>query len=301
MVVGMEVTFRTEDAELPATLTLPTGVIRGGIVTLHGATAGHRSYFLYEHVSRVLPEQGVAVLRYDRRAAIGDDDVPLGHQASDAIAAVRLLRGQIGAGPIGLWGYSQGAWAAPLAAATARSGIAFLILVSSCGVSPAVQMRIGTDKQLRRHGFGNQDRAELAELRTAFEDYLRGQGDRAAAQAMVDRMAERPWFPLVYIPRELPDVGVWTDMDFDPQPVFAKVGCPVLAFYGETDAWMPIEESINAWRRAGEQSRNNDITVVRLAGCDHKPTLDEGSDADAISPTYTLAMSEWLQTRLSGT
>ena len=64
---------------------------------------------------------------------------------------------------------------------------------------------------------------------------------------------------------------------------------------------MPIEESIDAWRRAGEQSRNNDITVIRLAGCDHMPTLDDGSDADAISPTYTLAMSEWLHTRLSGT
>lgn len=61
---------------------------------------------------------------------------------------------------------------------------------------------------------------------------------------------------------------------------------------------MPVEESVEAWRRAGEESGNRDIAVVRLAGCDHMPTLEDGTDADAISPTYTIALSEWLHGRL---
>jgi pimeloyl-ACP methyl ester carboxylesterase len=209
------------------------------------------------------------------------------------------LREHLGAAPIGLWGFSQGAWAAPVAAATFPGDVEFLVLVSSCGVSPAEQMRIGCDKQLKLHGYGDAERADLATLRVAFEEYLRGDRDRASAQAVVDACAARAWFRLVYVPPVLPDAGAWADMDFDPEPVFAGVSCPVLAFYGETDAWMPIEESADAWHRAGVASGNSDITVVRLAGCDHMPILDERADFNGISPQYAQVMSAWLEQRLA--
>jgi pimeloyl-ACP methyl ester carboxylesterase len=301
LVASVETEIRSGDVVLPATVTLPEGPVLGGIIPLHGAEAGQRSFFLYEHLSRVLPAMGVAVLRYDRRPAENEGDVPFSSQASDAMAAARVLREHVGDAPIGLWGFSQGAWAAPVAAATFPAEVKFLVLVSSCGVSPAQQMRIGCDKQLRQHGYSDADRAELAALRLAFEEYLRGDRDRASAQAVVDACAARAWFPLVYVPPVLPDAGVWADMDFDPEPVFAGVSCPVLAFYGETDAWMPIEESADAWHRAGEASGHADITVVRLVGCDHMPTLEERADHDGISPQYTQVMSTWLETHLGAT
>ena len=271
----METEIRVEGAVLPATVTMPAEPVRGGVIPLHGAESGHRSFFLYEHLSRVLPALGVAVLRYDRRPEEGGADEPLSRQASDAMAAVSVLRDYVGERPIGLWGFSQGAWAAPVAAATYPAEVEFLVLVSSCGVSPAQQMRIGCDKQLELHGYGDGDRAQLAALRVAFEEYLRGDRDRGSTQAVVDDCADRAWFPLVYVPKVVPDAGVWADMDFDPEPVFAGVSCPVLAFYGETDAWMPIEDSADAWRRAGQASGNRDITVVRLDGCDHLPTASQ--------------------------
>ena len=46
------------------------------------------------------------------------------------------------------------------------------------------------------------------------------------------------------------------------------------------------------------ESGNEAITVTRLAGCDHMPTLDDGTDLDGISPAYELAMSNWLNDRL---
>lgn len=294
----METEIRVEGAVLPATVTIPTGPVRGGVVALHGAEAGHRSYFLYEHLSRVLPPLGVAVLRYDRRPAESGQDVPLSRQASDAVAATRVLRDHVAGAPIGLWGFSQGAWAAPVAAATSPAEVAFLVLVSSCGVSPARQMRIGCDRQLEIHGYGAADRALLATLRSALEDHLRGTGDRASTQALVDDCAARPWFPLVHVPEVLPDPGAWDDMDVDPEPVFAQVSCPVVAFYGETDAWMPITESTDAWAAAGRASGNRDITVIRLDGCDHTPTVMERTDIDGISQQYTGVMSRWLEQHL---
>jgi hypothetical protein len=35
-------------------------------------------------------------------------------------------------------------------------------------------------------------------------------------------------------------------MDFDPGVILARVSCPVLAFYGETDEWMPVDDSVAA-------------------------------------------------------
>lgn len=83
---------------------------------------------------------GKRALRYDRRPHV-EGDVPLALQASDAIAAAGVLRERFGDVPVGLWGFSQGAWAAPLAAALYPDQVSFLALVSGSGVSPAAQMR----------------------------------------------------------------------------------------------------------------------------------------------------------------
>lgn len=64
-------------------------------------------------------------------------------------------------------------------------------------------------------------------------------------------------------------------MDFDLEPTFASLSCPVLALYGETDEWVPIQDSIAAWTRAGQAARNHDITVVEPPGCDHLPRIPQ--------------------------
>jgi pimeloyl-ACP methyl ester carboxylesterase len=278
---------------LPALLDLPAGPARGALAVLHGSHADTRSYFLYEHLARLLPPAGIAVLRYDRRPRVDGRDVPLAAQADDAAAALDVLRRQAGDIPVGLWGFSQGAWAAALTAI--RHRVDFLVLVGCSGVSPARQMRYGTAEQLRRHGYGDADVAELDRLRGVAEAYLRGGLSREVAQAELDAAVERPWFPLAFLPREVPEPGTWTDMDFDPEPVFAALTCPVLLCYGETDAWTPIEESLAVWRRA---ARAAELTVARLAGCDHTPTLNEAQDLDGVSPQYEQALLSWLNRRL---
>jgi pimeloyl-ACP methyl ester carboxylesterase len=218
-------------------------------------------------------------------------------QADDALEALRELRAQpeTGSAPLGLWAWSQGAWAAAVAAARSQD-VAFLVLLAACGVSPAEQMRYGTAEQLRRHGHGDdQPLSELAELRAALEDAVRDRSRLADSQAVIDRYAERPWFPLAYVPRTLDPAADWADMDFDPAPTLARVRCPVLLFYGEEDAWTPIEPSIAAWKRAG----NANLTVVRLPGTDHAPTFGGVHERDAISPLYPEALVTWLDERLA--
>ncbi len=249
------------------------------------------------HLARTLPAHGIAVLRFDRRPARGD--VPLAVQAADALAALRLLRVQPGVGdaPLGLWGFSQGAWAAPLAAALSEE-VAGLVLLASTGVTPAAQMRYGTAEQLRRAGYGSTDLDELAALRAAYEAYQRGDADRATTQAVIDRFADHPWFALAYVPRVLGPPGTWGDMDVDPEPILARVRCPVLLFYGEDDEWTPVEPSIATWRRAAVAAGNTDVTVVRLPGTSHHPTLGGEPSLEALSPRYVEHLIAWVRQHL---
>ena len=288
-------TLAVEGAQLGATLTAPAGRVRGGLVPLHPAAYASRRQFLFDHLAELLPAHGVAVLRFDRRPAPAGDDVPFALQAADALAALETLRAEpeIGEAPLGLWAWSQGAWAAPLAAAWSVE-VGFLVLVAGAGVSPAEQMRYGTAEQLRRAGYGAEALSELAELRSACERVLRGDGGLAEAQTTIDRFAERPWFSLAYLPRTIPPEARWTDIDFDPEPVFEQVRCPVLLFYGEHDEWTPIDATLAAWSRAGAVSANDAVRVVRLAGADHAPTIGGRLEASAISPAYEQALLGWL-------
>ena len=275
-------------AGLPATLTRPEGAVRGGVAPLHPASDGSRHQALFEHLAATLVPRGVAVLAYDRRPSPDGGDVPFEVQAEDALAALGALRAEGGDVPLGLWAWSQGAWAASLAA-THSPEVEFLVLLAACGVSPSEQMRYGTAEQLRRHGFEDEQALrELAELRAALEDAHRDSDRRRDAQAVVDRYADRPWFGLAHVPRTLEELGEWSDMDFDPAPVLARVRCPVLLFYGEEDEWTPVEPSLAAWKRSGA-----DVTVVRLPGTDHAPAL-----GGAISPDYTAALATWVEQRL---
>lgn len=294
-----ELVLGVPGVELPATVTRPVGgPTRAGVVALHGAEAGERSYFLYRHLAEVLAGVDVAVLRYDRRPAPEGNDVPLDVQARDALAAVDLLGEIVGGTPVGLWGFSQGAWAATLAATTSRDAVSFLVCVSCCGVSPAEQMRYGCARQLRTHGFDDKDVENLLAARLAVEHLLRSGEGGEVAQARLDAAAKQPWFSLAYLPRALPPQGDWPDMDFDPRPVLAALTCPALAFYGETDEWMPIPQSVAAWRAAEEHGSLRDLSVIHLEGADHLPTRGGGEDPTLIVPAYSRTLVDWVDSRI---
>jgi predicted alpha/beta-hydrolase family hydrolase len=94
-----ELTLDFGDLTTPATLDGPDGACRGGVVVTHGAQAPQRSYFLYQHLAKIPPPQGFAVLRYERRPSPDGHDIPFSRQAADALVALRHLRSQLGDGP----------------------------------------------------------------------------------------------------------------------------------------------------------------------------------------------------------
>lgn len=265
------------------------------IIALHGAGMGTReSDPLYGHLHDVLPPAGIGVVTFDRRGegeSTGDSSRGrFSIQEEDALAVVDAVEAE----HVGLWGYSQGAWIGPLAAA-ASDRVAFLVLIASTGVTPSEQMMYATAAQLRLAGHGETVVAQALELRRAFEEWVhsRGRENEVELKAALLAGLDEPWWPLTFLPPTLLDeegCRLWIEeMDFDPRPVFAQVRVPTLLFYGAADSWSPVVPSIEAWR----QARGDDVEIVVVPEAEHGLTLPDGS----LAPEYERTLVDWLATR----
>jgi len=257
------------------------------IVALHGAGAGTRdSSPLYGHLQDTLPATGVGVATFDRRGEGDSRGEPtrgrFEAQARDALAVAEAL----GVERVGLWGFSQGGWVAPLAA-TLSEDVAFVITVAATGVTPAEQMVYANRRALELAGHGSDAVECVTRLRRDLDAWAHDAGPPPELAAC----AEEPWFPLTYLPPFRPDEFTddlkrsWIDeMDFDPLPVFAAVRVPVLAFIGGRDSVSPVEPSAAAWTQ-------ENATVVVVPDAEHDLTLPDGT----LAPLYEQTLVEWLQ------
>ena len=284
-----------EGAVLAATVSAPPKGPAPALVALHGAERGVRDWYFYEHLHGALPPAGVAVVTFDRRGegeSTGESSRGrFAQQAEDALAVIDHIGRlpEIAGERIGLWGISQGGWVAPLAA-TLSPRVTFLTLVASCGVTPGEQMRWTAAFQVGRE-YGDGAAQKAARLWSFALDWMRG-GDRAPLEAAHSAAKEETWWPKACFPGELPDDGqrqeLRDELDFDPAPVFARVDVPTLLFYGDEDEWIPVDESIDVWRRVG---RDLEITVV--SGTGHEPAVDE-----VVAPLYERTLLDWLRRRV---
>jgi pimeloyl-ACP methyl ester carboxylesterase len=265
------------------------------VVAVHGAGEGTRDWYLYRHLHDVLPPAGIGVVTFDRRGEGESGGNPsrgaFAVQAEDALAFASAIE----VDRVGLWGISQGAWVAPIAA-TRSNRVAFLVLLASTGVTPAVQMRYAVAEQIRRGGFGPEAAARAVGLREQAERWVRGEEVPGLADELADA-AQEPWWSLAFLPDALPAEdeaapmrrSIGEEMFFEPERVFARVAVPTLLFYGDDDGWSPVEPSIEAWRRA----RGDDVEIVVLPGTGHEPTQTDG----AISGDYERMLVDWIRAR----
>jgi pimeloyl-ACP methyl ester carboxylesterase len=260
------------------------------LVALHGASDGTRDFFLYEHLHSVLPPIGVGVVTFDRRGEGASTGEPsrgrFEVQVDDALAVCAELDVR----RVGLWGFSQGAWVAPMAA-VASSRVSFLVLVAATGVSPAKQMRYYTSEQLRVGGYEEDVRVRALDLRLRYEGWIHGdRADEERLRSDLRDAASEPWFELAYLRDDLPadegEIRAWIDeMDFDPRPIIERVNVSTLLFYGDGDTTSPVQRSVDAWRSS---AANPTICVLRGAG--HDLTLSDGT----LAPDYERNLIGWL-------
>src|SRR5512145_3351031 len=115
--VAQEIVFSNQAVQLAGTLYKPeAGSTSPAMVVLHAANGGTRQFAFYQHLTRQLPEHGIAVLLFDRRgsgqSAGNFETASFDTLAGDGRAAVEYLqsREDIDKKRIGLFGISQGGW-----------------------------------------------------------------------------------------------------------------------------------------------------------------------------------------------
>lgn len=299
------VTFKNDSVTLKGTLYLPAGKgVHPAIVVFHSASGGTRNYPFYEHLTRDVPASGIAVLLFDRRGS-GESDgdfetADLKALASDGIAGIRFLksRKEIDGSRIGAWGVSQGGWIAPLAA-TMTKDISFVVIVSGAGVSPAEQMNYAAEYTLREAKYSKETIEEAIRLRNLLNSYYRAEEPAEKVQQSIEKAKTQPWFSLAYLPDggslpPDPKTTKWfQEMDFNPLPVLSKVKVPLLAFFGETDRWVPVEKSIENIREAAKSNKN--VSIHPIAGADHLMMTGIPDSGGPVSKEYIDILLKWLR------
>jgi uncharacterized protein len=287
--------FASGDVQLRGSLFIPNS--RGphpAVVLLHGSGAQTRDSYIRYFADR-FARSGIAALIYDKRNT-GRTDIPLWQQgggtfanfANDAAAAVRYLRAHpnlIDPRRIGLWGLSQGAWIAPMAAERIE-GIAFLVLISGGGVTPARQELYDDEVKLKARGFSRAQIERAMSLLRRANAYVRSQSDANWNRFRRELAAARnePWFSSldripITLPRESP---AWknSDLDYNPVRLLERLRLPVLVVLGENDELTPAAETARVTNVALRKARNPDFTVRMIPDATHGLwVMPRGSDS----------------------
>jgi uncharacterized protein len=153
-------------------------------------------------------------------------------------------------------------------------------------------MMYATAEQLRRHGY-EAVVSHVLGLRRAFEAWVHGsRADRDRLARDLRAASAEAWWPHAFLPAALPgetECRRWIEeMDYDPRPVLARVRVPTLLFYGGDDAWTPVADSVEAWRRARAE-----VDIVVIPQASHELTLADGT----LVPLYERTLVEWLLAR----
>ena len=299
------VTFRNGTVRLAGTLYLPaTSGRHPAIVVFHSASGASRYDPTYQHLVTDLPTIGYAVLLFDRRGS-GESSgdfmtASFKDLAADGISAIQYLmtRKEIDHRRIGVWGISQGGWLGPLAATMSRD-IAFVVTVSACGVSPAAQMDYAATYALEHSGQPPGVVRRALQVRAALNEYYRGRARREEVEAAVRSIRREPWFEQVFLPAagdlpEDPTGSKWSlEMDYDPISVMERVRVPMAFFFGESDRWVPVDESIA--RIKGATQANPSVMIRRVQGTDHLMATGTPDSGGPVSRVYVNALLEWLR------
>ncbi len=304
-----EVRLRIGKDAVAGVLDLPSGPgPHPAILLVPGSGPADREFPLYLALARHWVSRGIAVLRYDKRGtgrSSGDwSRETFLERAADVSALAGWLREHRDIRPdrVGLCGHSQGGWIAPLAASRDPE-VAFLVILAGAAVTPAEQDLSSTRHKILQAGLGE----SAAEEAVAFKrDLHRIARDRKASEEELGRLiagvSNRPWFPHVMPPDlRLDQIALLLRylaliMDHDPVPVLERIGCPVLAIFGERDPYAAPSE--NAARMEQALRRGSpDVSVQVIPGMGHRlESADGGGEGFALGALE--ALDSWLDRRI---
>ncbi len=271
---------------------------RSTIILIHGADDETRAMgFLIPY----FVSDGLNVVTYDQRGTgestgnwryTGPDS-----KADDVVAILQKVKtnSAVDAHRVGVWGFSNGGWTAPIVAT--RFPLAFMILKSAPSESIAENVLYEVGQALREHGRFTPDQISQALTfeRTMLLALQTNSNWNAAGDAL-NAAKKQEWFPYVRIPPGMTTpppppmlAALQAALIYDPAATLQRVRTPTLALFGALDKNLDSADSAARLRKALDQAGMKDLSITTFPGAGHTLVRSTtGYEDDPLLPERTV-------------
>lgn len=258
------------------------------VVLAHASEDNDR--YSFDALPHILSAIGIAVIVYDKRGTGESNgswqDSGLQELSDDLLAAVHLLkkRKDINGQKIGIIGFSEGGWVAPLAAKR-DSSISFIVSISGGVLKKSETFLYKYKQQFEEQGLSGQ----------AFEQAM------AEKRAIISESEER-------VRTGNKPTGFDLRISYDPTADWNSFQNPVLYLGGSYDVLEPAEESAARLKHLLSRNRNRDFTIKLFPQTNHAMLLAKTNKpsefqtmkgVSQFAPGYWDTLLRWLQLRLA--
>ncbi|MDG5789358.1 alpha/beta fold hydrolase [Evansella sp. AB-P1] len=269
--------------ELGGTLTLPEGATGEvpAVVLVHGSGPSDRDEALYAYrpfrdIAWGLAEQGIAVLRYDKRTytyrsemALMEGLTVMEETVEDAVLAAELLRGddRIDSEKIYVAGHSLGGMLAPRIDAAGGDFAGLIIL----GGSPRPLWEIIYDQNIAFIEMEDFDEVAKAEYERQVEEEM-NKAQRLTEMTEDEALQETIFGQSVYY---------FLDMDgFDMEEYLTEYSRPIFVLHGEDDFQVYTDPDFAKWEEL--LADHDQATLKSYPGLNHFFISYEGPDKGTL-------------------
>ena len=256
---------------------------------------------------------GLNVISYDQRGtgeSAGNWQLNGPMQRADDVEAVYdayLRDAHVDAHRIGVFGFSNGGWTAPIVAAHRR--VAFMLLKSAPAETIEDNLYYEIRQSMERDGYSAAVPQAFATWR-ALLAALRGTGTWDAAKAGYDSVKNARWFdsslvpPIASFPPPTEFVtGFKRALSYDPDATLRSVKAPTLAIFGRLDRSVDAGHAANTMRTDFTAAGMTDLTIRMFPNAGHQLLVtSSGFRRDSpkpvrFAPGYPSVMIDWLRER----
>jgi pimeloyl-ACP methyl ester carboxylesterase len=267
------VTFAGNGFNLAGTLSQPSGSpnARGrypAIVLVAGSGFEDRDENIagipvFAQLAAGLADAGYYVLRYDKRgtgqSGGREEAATIDDYAEDVRAAVEFLRERKDIDPkrVVLFGHSEGAWVALVAAGKEEENVAAVVL-AECASGTGGQLVLEQQAHLvESTNLSPAERQARIDLQKHIQAAVVGETSWDGVPEPLRRQADTPWFR--------------SFLGFSPAPVIAKVKQPLLILQGAVDQEVPAHHAakLGEMAKARKKVPLESARVVTLDGVNH--------------------------------
>ncbi len=264
---AQNVTFRSFGVTFHGTVLIPQPDTerRAGMVLIAGSGVGNRDDTRPE--AEEFAREGIVTLIYDKRT-VGYSTTNRSYSllADDALAALQVLRARADVEPdrVGLWGISEGAWVASLAASRSPDA-GFVVLVGFSAVSPSRMDAWEIENSLRFEGVSGSMPHDL---------------------------------PIAAI-RLVAGIGMFPEASYNPVLALEEIHQPLLAIWGAQDTVSPPAESIAITRNALNRAGVRDYELRAFPNAEHALHVSANGFSDPnttpFAPGYLQFVGNWVE------